>query len=158
MGRAGAAVPRGAFPTPLPSVVGLFPAEPAEQCQLLLLEAEELPDRPHQPQPLPALPPAEVPPPRHVPRRSVPPSPPIPLGSSPPSPIAGCIPVVSMDASLLIGGCTPYITGIVSPSLGAPPYHWVYPPHLTGCTPHHRVPTPPPSVGALPYYGMPPHH
>lgn len=39
---------------------GLFQEESAEQCSLLLPPSEELPDWPHQPQPLPALPAAEV--------------------------------------------------------------------------------------------------
>lgn len=39
---------------------GIFPAQPAAHCILLLLQAEQLSDRPGQPQPLPTLPSAEV--------------------------------------------------------------------------------------------------
>lgn len=55
---------RGVF-MPL-SCAGLLQEESAEQCSLLLPPSEELPDRPHQPQPLPALPAAEVPGGGHV--------------------------------------------------------------------------------------------
>lgn len=48
------------FLPPSPNVAGLLQEESAEQCSLLLPPSEELPDRPHQPQPLPALPAAEV--------------------------------------------------------------------------------------------------
>lgn len=39
---------------------GFLPAQPAEQCHVLVFPPEELPDRPNEPQPLPALPPTEV--------------------------------------------------------------------------------------------------
>lgn len=39
---------------------GVLPAQPAAHCLLLLLQAEQLSDRPGQPQPLPTLPPAEM--------------------------------------------------------------------------------------------------
>lgn len=48
------------FFLPHPRRAGLLQEESAEQCSLLLPPSEELPDRPHQPQPLPALPAAEV--------------------------------------------------------------------------------------------------
>lgn len=48
------------FVSPPSRRAGLLQEESAEQCSLLLPASEELPDRPHQPQPLPALPAAEV--------------------------------------------------------------------------------------------------
>lgn len=49
-------------------LAGFLPPQSAEQCHVLVFSTEELPDWPHQPQPLPALPSAEVSGTRHEPR------------------------------------------------------------------------------------------
>lgn len=58
----------------LSPVLGLLQEESTEQCGLLMPPSEELPDRPHQPQSLPALPAAEMSGSGHVKGRYVPPS------------------------------------------------------------------------------------